>query len=287
MSTTKPRAAARSARVCAALLCVASHGCGSERSSDAEPTGNAPPPPATISALEPPRSATEPEAVEPEPPEPDEIGDLMKDHFGMASQVRDAVVRGQLEQAEAPLVWLGQHGLASSMPATWRIHVERMQLTARRASSASTLAAAGQAVGQLAAECGACHATLRQGPEFEPSDVNDLGPTGASPALRERMHRQLWAIERLWEGLVGPSNAAWQAGADNLRQGHGHSRVPAPQQARLERVRGLGVEAGDAASRADRGQIYGRILAECGNCHASAGIDPGTLAPNRRKDMRP
>jgi mono/diheme cytochrome c family protein len=89
------------------------------------------------------------------------------------------------------------------------------------------------------------------------------------------MHVQLWAIEQLWQGLIGPSDAAWQSGAGSLQEGSGHPRLPRAQRVRLERVRALGGEAGSAASGADRGRIYGRILAECGSCHASTGVDPG------------
>jgi cytochrome c556 len=244
-----------------------------------KPTGATEPPPGTP---EPAPARKAPDTPEPEPPESEELPDLMKDHFSLASQARDAVVRGRLEQAEGPLVWLGQHALAKDMPSTWRLHVERMQQAARRALTEGTLASAGQAIGATAAECGACHTMVHRGPKFEPSDFNDLRESdtkGARAELQERMHGHLWAIERMWEGLVGPSDDAWRAGAETLREGQGHPRVAKAASKRLELVRSLGGEARDVTDGAGRAAIYGRILAECGGCHAGSGVElggPGT-----------
>jgi len=230
---------------------------------------------------EPPRlPPPEPEA--PEPPDPKELNALMKDHFGLASQARDAIVRGRLEEAEAPLVWLGQHAFSKNMPESFRPHIDRMQEAARKAKSENTLQAAAQAVATMALECGACHTALRSGPKFEPSDWTELGDPKAQvaprAALRERMHEELWAMERLWEGLVGPWDDAWREGSKSLRGLKGHSGVPAVHRARLEAVKALGQEASGLDQGAARAQLYGRVLAECGSCHASAGIDPGMVS---------
>lgn len=230
-------------------------------------------------ATEPARKAPEP--PEPEPPEPQELPSLMKDHFGVATQARDAVVRGRLEQAEGSLTWLGQHTAARDMPAAWQPYVERMQQAARKAKAESTLAAAGRAIADTAAECGACHAALHQGPEFA-ADAREKPGAAVPPStqraeLRERMHEHASAIERLWQGLIGPSDRAWREGAESLSVLHDHGHVPIARLARLGSIRALGERAGNLPSAPERAALYGRILAECGDCHASAAVDPGAL----------
>jgi hypothetical protein len=222
-----------------------------------------------------------PEPPEPEPPEPQELPSLMKDHFGAATQARDAVVRGRLEDAEAPLTWLGQHSAARDMPSTWQPYVERMQQAARKAKAESTLAAAARAIAGTAAECGACHAALHQGPAFQASAPGEPRSAAAPPTpraqLRERMHEHASAIEQLWQGLIGPSDSAWRQGAESLGRLHDHPPVPAAQRARLARIQALGEQAGALAGGPERAALYGRLLAECGDCHTIAAVDPGAL----------
>jgi len=87
------------------------------------------------------------------------------------------------------------------------------------------------------------------------------------------MYRHMWAADRLWEGLTGPSDEAWRAGAQAL--------VRAPEQAprtqpplpprfvsALRQVRELGQRALEADSLADRANVYGVFLASCASCHA-------------------
>jgi mono/diheme cytochrome c family protein len=204
--------------------------------------------------------------------------ELMKDHFDQASQARDAVVRGQLALAEAPLTWLGQHGFAKDLPADWRPHIDRMQQAAVEATKLSTLAAAAAGVSAMASECGACHQALSRGPELEPTGLesdDSTKPLSAQAALQHRMDEQLWGIERMWEGLVIPSDHAWREGAKSLGELKAHPLVAAKLRARLERVRSLGVEASAASNAELRARSYARILAECGSCHAESGVDPG------------
>jgi cytochrome c553 len=216
----------------------------------------------------------------------------MQDHFGQASQARDAVVRGQLALAEAPLIWLGQHSFPKNLPAEWRPHIDRMQRAALDATQGSTLTAAADGVAALAFECGACHKAQGRGPKLEPSDWTELDeaskPPAAQAALEQRMHKQLWGIERMWEGLVIPSDVAWQQGALSLSELKAHPNVAAKLRARLQRVRALGAEARAAGDAYARSQAYARVVAECGSCHAELGVDPGaagepppTAAPAR------
>ena len=89
------------------------------------------------------------------------------------------------------------------------------------------------------------------------------------------MIRHLWAADRLWEGLVGPSEEAWRAGAlamaetqaelaSEFRASSAAGRIGAF----LEEVSLLAKEAVDAEGLEDRADVYGRLLGTCDRCHS-------------------
>ena len=88
------------------------------------------------------------------------------------------------------------------------------------------------------------------------------------------MARHLWAMERLWEGLVTPSDAAWAAGsgvlADEPLAGSSFSDDPQLEAELAElagRIHALGAEAATVVELGPRGQLYGQMLATCAPCH--------------------
>ncbi|MDP2956082.1 MAG: hypothetical protein Q8N53_06655, partial [Longimicrobiales bacterium] len=68
-------------------------------------------------------------------------------------------------------------------------------------------------------------------------------PTAGTPAATHTQ-RSRWALDRLWEGLAGPSDAAWAAGSEVLMD------TPMPQPS-------SGVDAAQAAQLAKRVQELG------------------------------
>ena len=84
------------------------------------------------------------------------------------------------------------------------------------------------------------------------------------------MVRHLWAADRMWEGLVGPSDDAWLAGssalAGSLSLPSGNVRGP---EELLRQVGALAGEAETATGQEARAEIYGRLLGTCSQCHAS------------------
>ena len=64
----------------------------------------------------------------------------------------------------------------------------------------------------MAQSCGECHKEL----ETEIVAAAPLPPTG--DALIDKMKRHKWASNRLWAGLVGPSDEAWKSGAEVLAE---------------------------------------------------------------------
>jgi cytochrome c553 len=193
----------------------------------------------------------------------------MEGHYTQVGQVQQAVVKGDLEAARAPAQWLAEHPEHPDLPQGVKSPMEDMRAQARSVVRAVDLADAARATAEMAAACGRCHRLAGAGPDPE---TWTMAPPGAD-ALRQ-MARHLWAVDRMWEGLVAPSDRLWRQGAtalidDPLFQGGGQA---SPDVARLAReVHDLGVTA-SGRDPDGRAGVYGRLLATCVTCHRAMGI---------------
>jgi cytochrome c553 len=198
----------------------------------------------------------------------------MHDHFTMALRARDGVIAGNLAQSQNPLIWLNQHTYDGELPAAWKPYVQQMQIAARDAIYAESLHDTAQAVAQLASRCGACHRALGRGPKVAgqvPLTATPVDPRRRPDSLRPRMHQHEWAAQRLWEGLIGPSDAAWSDGSNALRELQVERTLSPSVRTELAAIRVLGQPLGGAE---DRSQRYGEVIAACGGCHGPFGVGP-------------
>lgn len=197
----------------------------------------------------------------------------MHTEFAAAAQARDAIVAGKLLDARQPLIWLAAHEFQDPLPSAWEATVRRMQHAAARGAAASDLAVAANAVGAMAAACGTCHRNLQRAPFFlgDETGRTQAGPASASAdvELRSRMHQHAWISRRLWEGLIGPWDGAWNAGCDELRQLRTSPSLPSTLQPRLARMQQFGEADCVAPDLAHRGAVYAKVITECGDCHAA------------------
>jgi len=88
------------------------------------------------------------------------------------------------------------------------------------------------------------------------------------------MARHVWAADRMWVGLLGPSNAAWLDGARDFQGGWLDTQevLVDPEdriqmRALVRHVYDLGAEAAQATEPHRRAEIYGEFLATCADCH--------------------
>lgn len=227
----------------------------SEPSASREPAAEAPAPP--------PVATPEPPALE----EP--LALHMRDRIGIATQARDAIIRGQLADATGALTWLAQHrdpkAIAAAQPFLERVHQQ-----AQSALDAPDLRNAGEAVGALAAACGDCHRAHNRGPAIEPSGFEDLD---TKLTVETHMHAYLWATDTLWNALIADA-ALWDAGVTTLAS----PETPAgpPKLARgFAEIRAWANGAGSAKSSAERASAYGKLIALCGACHSANSVVPG------------
>jgi hypothetical protein len=227
-----------------------------------QPTAAAPQPVEARAA----RSKRVPTKV-PELPASAKIGDVMVDHFLITSWARDVVIAGLLEPMKGPLNALADYRYDEVPVAGWAPQLAQLQAAARLTSSAATLETAAMGVAAMARMCGECHTEKHAGPVIPP--VPRSNETAGLDSMPERMDRHMWATELLWEGLTGPSDTVWKAGADMLARVPERldQELPAEFDADLREIRGLGDQARGASTLEERADVMGLLIATCADCH--------------------
>ena len=207
------------------------------------------------------------------------IAEHMHGHLDSVIAMKAAVISGNLAGVVRPAKWLGDHPRPSDLPEAWANYEEDMRSYARSAAAAKNLETAATAVGNIGRVCGDCH--LASG------FVVSFGYSKPPPANLEntvtQMQRHLWASDRLWAGLIGPSNGAWASGASMLEEvdlNVGDITADEALKPRVvdivERLRFIG-ERGRAADDGEtRSALYGEFLSQCANCHSLTGGGPRT-----------
>jgi len=195
----------------------------------------------------------------------------MQDYLTYMAIIRSSITMGLLDSARQPANWLATHEIHPDSPDSSEPYVEFMRSSARQIESAEDLETAASAVSMMAQNCGNCHSASYVTVEFG----YDQLPSAWSDS-ETHMQRHQWAIDRLWEGLIGPSDAAWERGTAMLAEDALHVdelsiQVPAAEAEDLQKmaqeVHELGRAAVGLTSPTDRGRVSGRILSLCADCH--------------------
>jgi len=227
------------------------------------------PPPAPAGERAPEAAGKAAVAKAPEPPRIDTEALQMAAHFERARALRDGVIAGEIEDLRAPATWLASQIDEATFPEPWRAHVRQIHASARAIVEAATIDAAAGEVATMARTCGACHRALAGGPT-----LTIPPPPEHVPGTNSHMMRHQWAAERMWEGLVVPSDEAWERGAAALAESPLASEaltenveLPEEALAMRERVHALGSRGKEVREPAERARIYGEFIAACATCH--------------------
>jgi hypothetical protein len=195
----------------------------------------------------------------------------MNRSFWAAVAVRNALMDGNLDEAKRQASTLAQQDFGG-YPDDWRRWVAAIQKEAGDIAVAGDVHEAGRSLALLATACGGCHLEKNTGPAVAELQRPDA-ETWKDEELTDRMKQHFWAENELWFGLVTPSELGWRRGARGLA----HTFLTAPDdegkpvsepthEALLE-VRKLGEEASKAGTTQLRAELYGKLLAKCGDCH--------------------
>lgn len=196
----------------------------------------------------------------------------MQQHFARVERVRDAVVAGDLDATREPARWLAGHDVMEGIPTGWEQHVTQMRRLAQVVVDARDLATAASATADMGGLCGGCHQSLDEGAQFTIVVV----PSEESGVVAH-MLRHEWAADRLWEGLIGPSDEAWRVGAEALGEAALDPQdTPEEVTVLARRVHELGAQAVETFGFSDRATLYGQLIASCARCHELMEAGPGT-----------
>lgn len=253
---------------------LAASACGDETESAAP---EAPAEPAEEPADEPTDEPAEGSAEDPGGPRSDTpLPEYMQEHFVRGVQIRDAIVRGDLDEAKATAQAMADDEPTAELPPNWGEHVTTLRNAAGDVAQAPDLEEAGLRLASLASACAGCHTAV--GASIELDEVP--APTGDSTA--NHMLRHQWAIDRMWEGLATPADDRWTGGAGALVEAPLHPSsladdrtVPADIATLAERVHSIGSNASGTQEVEQRSQLYGELLSTCHGCHSQLEGTPG------------
>lgn len=226
--------------------------------------------PACPSSVEPPRRSEAPpsrSAVEPAKVSAvDPAATVqMPAHFADLLEVHSALIRGAVDDAKRAAAVIADERPSVVLDG-WAPYLAATQDAARALGEAGDLQGAAVAAATLARTCGECHAAQAAG--LARADASPPG-SDATP-----MRRHKWAFDRLWEGLVLPSDPAWRDGVgafvelptcDAARASS--QDLEAIRRARAQ-VRAQEQAAAQAATLEARARVYGALLPTCATCHA-------------------
>lgn len=202
-----------------------------------------------------------------------EIVEHMHEHLDQINAIKTAVIAGDLEGVREPASWLADHDEPAWLPS-----VEEMQRYAARTAAAKDLVDAASALGEMARTCGDCH----EASGVEVAMGYSEPPSPDAQGLATQMQRHLWAADRMWAALIGPSDAAWKQGAAVLADVQltaADIEVEDAKRAQIldltQRAQAVGVLARQSTSIELRSGLLGEFLSLCANCHSLSGGGPG------------
>jgi hypothetical protein len=199
--------------------------------------------------------------------EPADIDTKMHANFETIGDMRSALERGELEEARSRATELGERLRADLYPAKWATQLQPVRDAVTDTKAAQDLPTATLATSRAGHSCGDCHRALGA------AVIKEQAPPPAQSSLPRTafMQQHAWAAQRMWEGLIGPSDESWKRGADAL------AKVPAldtsnmseEMQALAARLPELAKAASSAEDGPQRVEVYGSFLATCAACHRS------------------
>lgn len=202
--------------------------------------------------------------------EPD-VGWHMRASFWDTLRARDALIEGDLAEAQRAADHLAQTDYSRMLPAQWKHWVAALQQHAAALALAPNLSAAAQELGRMALTCGECHELHETGPDAP--RANPLPWEEPPDTVEDRMHRHQLGVVQMWDGLVLPSEKAWRNGTVTITRAPLRAPERADQPiddalaAQIQAVRELAKQARLATTYQERGRVYGELIARCAQCH--------------------
>lgn len=192
--------------------------------------------------------------------------------FDLSRAIERVLVRGGLDDARALAASLASGPEPPALEA-WARQAALVRERAEALAAAPGVDEACRRAARLAEACAACHMTAGAAPAF---DVYPNVPLD-QPTVEARMARHRWAVDRLWEGMVGNADRPWQAGLDVLAVTPlPFSAMAGDRVALASRLQQLADQARQRrlTTPTERALGYGEMLVACAACHSGRATTP-------------
>ena len=190
----------------------------------------------------------------------------MHARYQAASSIQLAIGLGDLARARAEARTIATAAEPDFLP-EWQPYLADIRASAEQVARARDPITAARTMAQLGRACARCHEATRARVTFAA-----VSPPPPASALASQMPGHEWAAARMWEGLIGPSDERWLAGARALAA----SRLTLTAESGelgiaddATRAKLLAARALKPQSGSDRAALYGDLLATCAHCHAT------------------
>jgi len=201
----------------------------------------------------------------------------MEAHYSAVILAHDALLQGNLEAFKSQLALVPEQQLPPGSPEEWQPFQSRLQAAASEGEKVTDLDSAATTLASVVLACGTCHTALGTGPTYAAP-----APRDGSDVLEEAMLEHQWVTERMWEGVTGPWDNAWERGAEALAEIQvfgdlGPEFIVSDELRRREQeLREICEEAKTTTALDARAALYGRLLSTCGDCHRLIGAEFGS-----------
>jgi hypothetical protein len=185
-------------------------------------------------------------------------------HYADSVGMRRALINGKLDDFRAAAAALAKAEGTPPPRAEYRMQVDAVRVAARSAREALSIGAGAVALGKLGAACASCH--LKFGGPDSP-----VAPQQLSEHTDPSMVAHAAATDRLWEGLIFPSDSSWASGMDGLLDAPKLDSDVADVAAAARHLRELAGK-GKSAGVEQRAAIFASVLTTCTGCHARVGV---------------
>ncbi|MCP4448441.1 MAG: hypothetical protein GY811_24325 [Myxococcales bacterium] len=190
-------------------------------------------------------------------------------HFDDITAIQVALVSGNVVAARE-LAKKFREGFQGEKPQGWGPYIERSVASAEMLEVTDDLHMAARIAGTMAGTCGDCH----RDQEINVVEHAAIAPPRNDDRFSDFMIQHRWAADRMWEGLIGPSDEAWRAGALALagteitREDIAERLLLTPEIERLlVQIRKDAAAASSVHGADMRQELYGSFLAGCASCH--------------------
>ena len=206
-----------------------------------------------------------------------DLVEAMSAHDAEAEAMRTALVRGDVRGVNEAATKLRERLPLDALPPDARYDELPLRDAVARAVSSPDLHAAASAAADVAAACGGCHE--KRGVRF-PQPVA-ARPDPSLKGVHAAMARHHWAANRMWDGLLLPSQAAFVEAAEVMGPGDlapagstVGSALPSLTVELEVRVHDLVALAARTEDPAARARATAGLLETCGVCHGAMGDGP-------------